>query len=104
VVAQWEKPSHRQNRAGNHHHYAMTATIFDSGHVVKSDRPFGDLPASERREPYTQADLDWAAQFFGALEDARQLEEQALQARWDDQFNRTFPVGCCQMCGELSAG
>jgi hypothetical protein len=50
--------------------------------------------------PFTAADLDWAAQFFGELDDARQLEERALQARWDDQFAGTLPVGYCRSCGE----
>ena len=50
----------------------------------------------------SQADLDWAAQAFGDAESDRELEEQAEQARWDDQFNRTFPAGCCQLCGEPS--
>ena len=40
-------------------------TLYDSAAPVKSDRPFGMLPARERRMPYTQADLDWAAQAFG---------------------------------------
>jgi hypothetical protein len=75
-------------------------TLFDSAVHVKSARPFGMLPRGERRMPYTQADLDWAAQTFGELEDARQLEEQALQAAWDDQFNDTIPAGCCRSCGE----
>ncbi len=77
-------------------------TIFDSAAPVKSDRLFGTLPARERRQPFTQADLDWAAQAFGDAEADRWLEEQAEQARWDDQFNRTFPAGLCQLCGEPS--
>jgi hypothetical protein len=80
---------------------AMT-TLFDSAAPVKSDRPFGTLPARERRMPYTQADLDWAAQSFGELEDYRQLEEQALQAQWDDQFRGTISAGFCRSCGELA--
>ena len=77
-------------------------TIFDSAAPVKSDRPFGTLPGRERRMPFTQADLDWAAQTFGDTEADRQLEEQALQARWDDQFTNAYPAGCCQLCGEPS--
>jgi hypothetical protein len=77
-------------------------TLFDSSALVKSDRPFGDLPARERRMPYAQADLDWAAQFFGQLEDERrELEERALQAQWDDQFVGTIPAtGHCLLCGD----
>jgi hypothetical protein len=70
-------------------------TITNSRRSVKSDHPI-----RERRRPYTQADLDWAAQAFGELEDNRRLEEQAEQAAWDDRFNRGFPAGCCQLCGE----
>ena len=40
-------------------------TLFDSAAPVKSARPFGILPRRERRMPFTQADLDWAAQSFG---------------------------------------
>jgi hypothetical protein len=83
-------------------------TLYDSAAPVKSDRPFGTLPPRERRMPFTQADLDWAAQFFGELEDNRQLEEhnreleeRALQARWDDQFIGTIPAtGHCLLCGD----
>jgi hypothetical protein len=75
-------------------------TLYDSAAPVKSDRPFGILPRRERRMPFTQADLDWAAQTFGELDDARQLEERALQAQWDDRFNDTIPAGCCRSCGE----
>jgi hypothetical protein len=77
-------------------------TLFDSAHLVKSDHPFGTPPGRERRMPYTQADLDWAAQFFGRLEDERrELEARALQARWDDQFVGTIPTtGHCLLCGD----
>lgn len=76
-------------------------TLYDSAAPVKSGRPFGTLPARERRQPFTQADLDWAAQTFGEIEDDRRLEEQALQAAWDDQFNDTLPApGFCRMCGD----
>jgi hypothetical protein len=67
-------------------------TLYDSAAPVKSARPFGTLPARERRMPFTQDDLDWAAQTFGELEDNRELEERALQARWDDQFIDTIPA------------
>jgi hypothetical protein len=51
--------------------------------------------------PFTQADLDWAAQTFGELEDKRQLEGRVLQARWDDQFVGTLPAtGHCLLCGD----
>jgi hypothetical protein len=73
-------------------------TIYDSARSVKTARPFGTLPARERRMPFTQADLDWAAQAFGDAEADRELEERALQAEWDDQFR--FPAGLCELCGE----
>jgi hypothetical protein len=79
----------------------MTAILFDSTRPVQSAQSFGrGLP----RRPFvpSQADLDWAAQAFGDAESDRHLEQQAEQARWDDQFNRTFPAGCCQLCGEPS--
>ena len=47
---------------------------------------FGSMPARERRMPYTLADLDWAAQAFADAEADRRLDEQALDAAWDDQF------------------
>jgi hypothetical protein len=76
-------------------------TLYDSARPVKSDRPFGTLPARERRMPYTQADLDWAAQFFGELEDARQLEERVLQAQWATQFIGTISMtDHCLLCGD----
>ena len=67
----------------------MTATIFDSAAPVKTARPFGTIPARERCMPFTQADLDWAAQAFGDAEADRELEARALQAAWDDRFNGT---------------
>ena len=76
--------------------------LFDSVQTVNpAPRTFARGIA---RRPFvpSQADLDWAAQFFGELEDARELEEQAEQARWDDQFAGAFPAGCCQLCGEPS--
>ena len=76
-------------------------TIFDSTAPVKTDRPFGTLPGRERRRPYTQADLDWAAQAFGAAEANRELEARALDAEWDDQFNDSIPAtGHCLNCGD----
>jgi hypothetical protein len=76
-------------------------TIFDSRLPVKSNPSFAALPARGRRMPYTQVDPDWAAYFFGELDDARQLEERALQARWDDRFVGTLPVtGHCLLCGD----
>src|SRR5262249_42859918 len=76
--------------------------LFDSTRPVKSARDFGILPVRERRIPFTQADLDWAAQFYGELEDNRRLEERALQAAWDDQFIGTMPVGPCEACGKVA--
>ena len=76
-------------------------TIFDSAAPVKSDHPFGNLPARERRQPFTAADLDWAAQAFGDIEADRHLEERALEAAWDDQFNGSIPAtGHCLVCGD----
>jgi hypothetical protein len=79
----------------------MTAIVFDSTRPVQSAQTFA---RGIGRRPFvpSQADLDWAAQTFGELEDNRQLEEQALQAQWDDQFN-AYPAGCCQMCGRSDA-
>ncbi len=76
-------------------------TIFDSARPVKSTPSFG---RGLTRRPFVpdQADQAWAAQAFGDAESDRELEEQALQARWDDQFNHTVPAGCCQLCGEPS--
>ena len=53
--------------------------------------------------PFTQADLDWAAQTFRDAEADRELEEQALEAAWYDQFNASLPVpadGRCLNCGQ----
>jgi hypothetical protein len=83
-------------------------TLYDSAAPVKSARPFGTPPPRECRMPYTQADLAWAAQFFGELEDYRELEqhnheleERALQAQWDDQFVGSIPVtGHYLLCGD----
>ena len=77
-------------------------TLFDSARLVKPARDFGILPARERRMPFTQADLDWAAQFLGELEDNRRLEDRALQAAWDDQFIGTMPMGPCEVCGMVA--
>ena len=75
-------------------------TLYDSAAPVKSDRPFGR--GIDRRPFPDLDDLAWAAQAFGDAEADRQLEEQALQARWDDQFTGAYPAGCCQLCGEPS--
>ena len=82
----------------------MTAILFDSARPVQSAQPFGRSIPSERRRPFVPDldDLSWAAQAFGDAEADRQLEEQALQAAWDDQFTGAFPAGCCQLCGEPS--
>ena len=77
-------------------------TITDSRRSVKSDRP-----ARERREPYTQADLDWAAQFYGELEQARSIEEEnrhleelAAEAEWLDRLTGALLTGHCLVCGD----
>ena len=76
-------------------------TIYDSARQVKTARPFGTLPGRERRRPYTQADLDWAAQAFGNAESDRELEARAHDAAWDDQFNASIPAaGHCLLCGD----
>jgi hypothetical protein len=81
-------------------------TLYDSAVSVKPSPSFG---RGIDRRPFVppQDDLDWAAAFFGQLEDARlreeedrHFEEQALQAQWDDQFR--FPAGICEMCGQPS--
>jgi hypothetical protein len=80
----------------------MNAILFDSTCPVKSDRSFGHGIAPERRWPFVPSleDLNWAAQFFGDLEDAHRLEECALQVGWDAQFDGAFPPGVCRMCGK----
>jgi hypothetical protein len=77
-------------------------TLFDSAAPVKSARPFGTPPSSEDLEPYTAQDLQDAAEKSGdSDEENRRLEEQALQAAWDDRFIVTIPAaGVCQMCGD----
>ena len=81
-------------------------TIFNSTHLVKSDPAFGRGIA---RRPFvpSQADLDWAAQCFGDAESDRELEERALQAAWDAQFDGSYlildasdfpPSGPCSVC------
>ena len=79
----------------------MTAILFDSARPVQSAQTFG---RGLDRRPFVPDldDLAWAAQAFGDAEADRQLEEQALQARWDDQFTNAFPADCCQLCGEPS--
>ena len=80
----------------------MTAILFDStGASNPAPRTFA---RGIDRRPFVPDldDLAWAAQAFGDAEADRQLEEQALQARWDDQFAGAFPAGCCQLCGEPS--
>ena len=81
----------------------MNAILFDSTRPVKSGRPFGRGNPSVHCRPFvpTLEDLDWAAEFFGDLEDARRLEEQALEATWYDQFNDSIPqTGHCLNCGD----
>jgi hypothetical protein len=79
----------------------MTATIFDSARSVKTVRPFGTLPARERRMPYTWQDLASAAQMFADAEADRELETRALEAEWDDRFNGSIPAtGHCLNCGD----
>jgi hypothetical protein len=76
-------------------------TIFDSARSVKTTRPFGTLPARERRMPFTWQDLQDAAQMFGDLEADRRLDEQARDAEWSDQFNDSIPAtGHCLLCGD----
>ena len=79
----------------------MSAILFDSARPVQSAQSFGRGLA---RRPFVPDldDLAWAAQAFGDAEADRELEEQALQAAWDDQFTNAFPTGCCQLCGEPS--
>jgi hypothetical protein len=60
-------------------------TLYDSAAPVKSDRPFGTLPARERRMPHTQADLDWAARSFGD------------DADWDVRLAAGLET--CEVCG-----
>jgi hypothetical protein len=80
-------------------------TIFDSRRSVKSDRPFGRGVSPRPATPLEPipADRAEAAAMFDALEQARyrdELESQAQQAAWDDQFR--LPAGLCELCGEPS--
>jgi hypothetical protein len=68
-------------------------TIYDSAVPVKSDRPFGTLPNRERFIP-SQADLDWAAAYYG--------ERRAGEAEWHDRFNASIAAGRCVDCGAPS--
>jgi hypothetical protein len=84
-------------------------TIFDSARPVKSAQPFRrgiDRQCLTHFEP-SEEDRAWAAALFEELDQARyqaekdrELEAQALQARWDDQFR--FPAGVCESCGKPS--
>jgi hypothetical protein len=66
-------------------------TIFDSAAPVKSDPAFG---RGIDRRPFGPDldDLNWAAQCFGDAESDRELEERALQAAWDDQFDGPYLI------------
>ena len=78
-----------------------TRRVKPTRHTARPAAPFGAgiHPARSRFEP-TEEDRRWAAQVFAELDDARQLEERALQAQWDDQFVGTMPIGYCRSCGE----
>lgn len=76
--------------------------LFDSTRTVNpAPQTFGRGIQPARRRPFVPSieDLNEAAQMFGDLEDARireeaenrRLEEQALEAAWNDQFNDTLP-------------
>ena len=84
-------------------------TIFDSASPVKFAQPFGRGIARQCPAPFEPSDEDraWAAALFEELDQARyqaeknrHLEEQAEQARWDDQFR--FPAGICESWGQPS--
>src|SRR5581483_7375407 len=86
--------------------------LFDSTRTVNpAPQTFGRGIQPARRRPFVPSidDLNWAAQFFGELEDARireeaenrRLEEQALEAAWNRQFEDTMPMtGHCLNCGD----
>jgi hypothetical protein len=75
--------------------------IFDSTRPVQTTQTFGRGISRQKLQPFTQADLDWAAQFFGDLESDRELEERYQQFRYDAQFDGTFPqTGHCLCCGD----
>src|SRR5262249_34287183 len=88
--------------------------IFDSAVSVNSARPFGRGIAHRSSGP-SQADLDWAAQLFGELEDARlpdeqdrELEARAFQYECAGRFAYARLDSCdfpqtseCRACGEL---
>jgi len=69
-------------------------TIFDSARVVKSRRSFGVLPARERRRPYTQADLDWAAQAYARADDGFEPDWNRLAAQraWEASYEACYRV------------
>jgi hypothetical protein len=106
-VAGWVLQTPTRPMASLTERLTMPAILFDSTVSRKSSRSFGRGITAERRRPFVPDidDLDWAAQAFADAEtdrENRHLEEQALQAAWDDQFTNAFPPGHCQMCGEPS--
>jgi hypothetical protein len=80
--------------------------LFDSHQTVKPST-FGSglirwVPPSTAYEP-SDAERSEAARLFDELERAaclRELEERAEQARYDDRFNGSLPVGLCDWCSE----
>ena len=79
--------------------------LFDSARTVKPETFARGIPSMGRRPyPYTQADLDWAAQAFGDAKADREngrLDEQAQEAAWYDQFHDTVAAtGHCLNCGD----
>src|SRR5262245_17557780 len=53
----------------------------DGSPQIASRRSFGVLPARERRRPYTQADLDWAAQTYARADDGFEPDWDRLAAQ-----------------------
>ncbi len=82
----------------------MTAILFDSTRTVNpATQTLGRGIHIGRRRLFAPSieDLNWAAQFFGDIEDTHRLEERALEAAWTDQFNDSFPLtGHCLNCGD----
>jgi hypothetical protein len=84
-------------------------TLYDSAVSVKPSTSFG-RGIDRRPIGPTEADLDWAAAFFGQLEDARLraeenawYEERAQEAEWLAKFDASIPAqGHCLACGDYA--
>jgi hypothetical protein len=83
-------------------------TLFDSAAPVKSESFARGIQPARRPFVPSLEDLEWAAQTFGDIEDARRLDEEnhrleelAAEAAWSDQFHDSIPLtGHCLNCGD----